>query len=375
MISQIVPPSLQSTTLAEYEFFLCATHFLGDGMALHQCANNFFTLLGSGNTQSELITILNNEWHARVGKITDESGVLPRCLEDKLPLPLQPGRFREAAAQVDFQNSQQKLVGGHSFPRKRNGPVKTVVPTVPFDVDCTKRILKNCKVHGVSISSAVFAIANMVWVRMSDSKPELPTMMYSALNLRSYFIPRPLNDSYWFLAVGYYNIILPSFLPRSGDVKGTFWHRAKTVKEQSNHAVKNPLIISRSREMARQRARNARNWAKEDDALEKGLPKPLVQPPPNPVSDRPSAPSTVLIGLSMLGNLDGIYKHSAFSDFELHTLTTGSRQRSGGMLLFGYTFSGKLWLSLGYDKNGIDPDVVEKFWKGVLDGVGEFLDQ
>jgi hypothetical protein len=199
--------------------------------------------------------------------------------------------------------------------------------------------------------------------------------MYSALNLRSYFIPRPLNDSYWFLAVGYYNIILPSFLPRSGDIKGTFWHRAKMVKEQSNHAVKNLMVISRSREMARQRARNARNWAKEDDALEKGLPKPPVQPPPNPVSDRPSAPSAVLIGLSMLGNLDGIYKHSTFSDFELHTLTTGSRQRSGGMLLFGYTFSGKLWLSLGYDKNGIDPDVVEKFWKGVLDGVGEFLDQ
>jgi hypothetical protein len=75
MISQIVPPSLQSTTLAEYEFFLCATHFLGDGMALHQCANNFFTLLGSGNTQSELITILNDEWHARVGKIKDEVSV------------------------------------------------------------------------------------------------------------------------------------------------------------------------------------------------------------------------------------------------------------------------------------------------------------
>jgi hypothetical protein len=199
-------------------------------------------------------------------------------------------------------------------------------------------------------------------------------MMYTALNLRPYFAPRPTNDSYWFLAIGYFNVILPSFLPNAGDLSPTMWHRARLAKEQSNYAAKNSMVITRSREMSRLRARNARAWAKEDDDKERGVPK--VTSPPNssvPLSSRPPVPSAVLIGLSLLGNLDGIYKHSTFPEIKLHTLTTGSRQRSGGMLLFAYTFAGRLWLSLGYDKNGFDTEVVEKFWDGVLGGVEEFL--
>ncbi|EEB99652.1 hypothetical protein MPER_00632 [Moniliophthora perniciosa FA553] len=79
------------------------------------------------------------------------------------------------------------------------------------------------------------------------------------------------------------------------------------------------------------------------------------------------------MGLSLLGNLDGMYKHSSFPDIKLHTLTTGSRQRPGGMLLFGYTFVGKLWVSLGYDKNGFDRDVVDGFWANVLGSIDELL--
>lgn len=57
----------------------------------------------------------------------------------------------------------------------------------------------------------------------------------------------------------------------------------------------------------------------------------------------------------------------------LHTLTTGSRQRAGAMLVFGYTFAGRLWLSLGYDENGFADGVVERWWAEVLKGVDEFL--
>ena len=84
-------------------------------------------------------------------------------------------------------------------------------------------------------------------------------------------------------------------------------------------------------------------------------------------------PSTALAGLSMLGNLDGIYTHASYPSLKLHTLTTGSRQRSGALLLFGYTFCGKLWLSLGYDVNGFESGSVERWWEGVVSGVGEFL--
>jgi hypothetical protein len=196
-------------------------------------------------------------------------------------------------------------------------------------------------------------------------------MMYSALNLRPYIMAnKALNDSYWYLAIGYFNVILPGFLPRSGDISTTFWHRARSAKIQSTDAAKNPMTVSRSREMARERGTRARTWAKEDDDKANGVWQAPAAAPKKP-SQRP--PSSALIGLSLLGNLDGIYKHSSFLDIELHTLTTGSRQRSGGMLLFGYTFVGKLWLSLGYDENGFDKETVENFWRTVLSCTDEFL--
>jgi hypothetical protein len=55
------------------------------------------------------------------------------------------------------------------------GPRHTIVPTVPFDPERTKKILKNCKAHGVSISAALFAICNIAWARVSKDKWELPT--------------------------------------------------------------------------------------------------------------------------------------------------------------------------------------------------------
>lgn len=196
-------------------------------------------------------------------------------------------------------------------------------------------------------------------------------MMYSALNIRPHLSPSKLvSDSYWFLAIGYFNIVLPTFLPKSGDLAQTFWHRARLAKNQSAQAAKNPMVVSRIREMARERGVRARAWAKEDDEKELGT---WTAPPPQTKTGPPKTPSAALLGLSLLGNLDGIYKHAKFDQIKMHTLTTGSRQRSGGMLLFGYTFVGKLWISLGYDENGFDADVVQRFWSNVLGSIDELL--
>jgi len=194
--------------------------------------------------------------------------------------------------------------------------------------------------------------------------------MYSALNLRPYFPNRELSDSYWFISIGYFNVILPSFIPKD-NLSRTFWHRARSAKQQSTIAVKHPMLIPRSREMARERGARARTWAKEDDEKALGIWKPS-QPTQNP-KPSPRAPSAALIGLSLLGNLDGIYQHARYPGIALHTLTTGSRQRPGGMLLFGYTFVGKLWVSLGYDKNGFEEGVVERFWENTLQCIDELL--
>jgi len=47
--------------LPNHDILICATHFLGDGMALHQFANDFFSLLASAKTDSELETEVHDE--------------------------------------------------------------------------------------------------------------------------------------------------------------------------------------------------------------------------------------------------------------------------------------------------------------------------
>jgi hypothetical protein len=310
-----------------------------------------------------------------------QASILPNALEDNILIGW--SKLRGAAATIDFQLSQQKLVGGQTFPRAKHPERHTIVPTISFPEERTKAMLKKCKAKGVSISAALFAICNIAWARMGNGSKELPALMYSALNLRPYFtVKRPSPwDSYWFIAIGYFNVILPNFLPADRDrVEAMFWHRARLAKEQSASAAKHPLLISRTHAMARERGARARAWGKEDDEKENGTWVPPVpstnaeSSPREPVlPSRPKAPSSALIGLSLLGNLDGMYKHAQFPDVKLHTLTTGSRQRHGAMLLFGYTFVGKLWVSLGYDKNGFADGVVDKFWTEALQAIDEFL--
>ncbi|KAG6817949.1 hypothetical protein H0H87_012417 [Tephrocybe sp. NHM501043] len=337
----------------------------GDGMALHQFANDFFGLLGTSSLTG-LAALLSTEWQKNYGKLSSPVD-LPDALESRLPQPR--GKLAQIASRIDFERDQRKLIGGQTFPRVSGASRRTIVPTISFDENHTKNMLKRCKGQGVSISSALFAICNIAWAKTMGTNPEMPSLMYSALNLRPYLLAnKALNDSYWFLAIGYFNIILPSFLPDSDHVVATFWHRARVAKNQSTDAIKNSLTVSRSREMARERGKRAKIWAKEDDDKARGI---WRAPPPAPKKTGP--PSNALIGLSLLGNLDGIYKHSAFSEIKLDTLTTGSRQRAGGMLLFGYTFVGKLWISLGYDRNGFDNEVVERFWNNVLTCTEDFL--
>ncbi|KAF4623417.1 hypothetical protein D9613_002249 [Agrocybe pediades] len=359
----------------DYDFLICATHFLGDGMALHQFANDFFSLLGSSADDALLKANLLSELAVRCFE-KEKGPTLPSCMEDRLPAPCTKG-FSKAAARVDFNESQERLIGGHNFPRAASGPRKTVVPTISIDNASTKQILANCKRHGVSISSALFAVCNVAWARTHSTNWELPIMMYSALNMRQNLLAdKRLNDSYWFLAIGYFNIILPSFFPEEGDVSSRFWHRARLAKTQSTQAAKSPMAVSRCLEMAKERGRRARVWAKEDDEKATGTfvkPSPPTSSPPAPAPRRAKVPSNALMGLSLLGNLDGIYKHANFPDIKFHTLTTGSRQRAGGMLLFGYTFAGKLWVSFGYDANGFDKETVERFWSNVQLAINEFL--
>lgn len=102
----------------QFDILICTTHFLGDGMALHTFANEFFALVGGPSPESatgalrtteEIESLLESEWEKRWGTdVSTSSSVLPLSLEDLLP-PVE-GRLRQAAGKVDHQNNQKKLI-------------------------------------------------------------------------------------------------------------------------------------------------------------------------------------------------------------------------------------------------------------------------
>lgn len=44
-----------------YDILFCAAHFIGDGLALHRFANEFFTLLSSTTDSEQMFELLNIE--------------------------------------------------------------------------------------------------------------------------------------------------------------------------------------------------------------------------------------------------------------------------------------------------------------------------
>ncbi|KIJ33989.1 hypothetical protein M422DRAFT_233571 [Sphaerobolus stellatus SS14] len=357
----------------EFNLLICAVHFLGDGVALHTLANDLFSLLASSSTSegkeppsiAELNATLEREWVEAWANVTDIA-VLPPSLEARLPQPLSV--FQRVAHTVEFRCAQKRLIGGHAFPKSIPLPERkrhTIVRTFEFDEETSKRILSKCKAEGVSIAHVLFAACNVAWIRIGKASPELPMMMYSALNLRPYLPPpprslSPLASSYWFLAIGYFNVVLPSF---SNDSSRLVWHRARLAKKQCLAAAKTRLLLSRTNYMAEERGNREKVFAALDDGLH--LPPASVTLPPTPASTPDptqtsmsrTLPSTALLGLSLLGNLDSMYKHSLYPSITLHTSTGGSRQRKGGLLVFGCTFAGKLGMSLGYDEGAYKAEV------------------
>ena len=65
-------PDDEAEQLVEYDFWLFATHFLGDGMALHTTANEFFGLLG-GELETAKAENKGLEWDVETGAIVSSS--------------------------------------------------------------------------------------------------------------------------------------------------------------------------------------------------------------------------------------------------------------------------------------------------------------
>ncbi|KAF8317103.1 hypothetical protein DL93DRAFT_2165762 [Clavulina sp. PMI_390] len=204
-------------------------------------------------TEAQLRALLRAEWALRYGPASplrqtrkgewNGFAFMPASFEARLP----PFTDRKAAIN-DFEQDQAKYEGGHALLRQspanplshsstaapsssdhddfRNQlstrervqaqPITpnrhNVTRDLVFPPDETRRILRRCKAEGVSVQNAMFAVANVAWLRMLDrarraiqsgdqqktattdagfnamkawaEKCGGPTLMYSAANLR-----------------------------------------------------------------------------------------------------------------------------------------------------------------------------------------------
>jgi hypothetical protein len=109
------PPQLLDDSDVEInvDLLICATHFLGDGMALHQFAHEFLSLLGN-HDEAGLLTILEGEVNILTEEFSgqvDTGLCMPLSLEERLPAS-PPSRFHAAAVLVDHLSDQRRQIVG-----------------------------------------------------------------------------------------------------------------------------------------------------------------------------------------------------------------------------------------------------------------------
>ncbi|KAG6811926.1 hypothetical protein H0H92_005257 [Tricholoma furcatifolium] len=360
----------ESSLERDYHLLMCAPHFTGDGTSLHQSTHDLLAILSSSASNQELLDSidLSTPWINR----------LAPAYESRCPVPPRDHKFARAAAKINFALTKEKEIGGHRFTRKQRAPRDTIFVEHVYDELQTKKILKRCKENGVTINHAITALCGVAWARVVQGSPAKdtkesfkdPFMVYTAGNLRSHLLPPPNaipNLTYWFPALTYFNLVLPSFPPPS-PTHASFWLRARSAKEQTRSVVQSPLFVHHALEKASERADAVRGVPVPDTSKLLGTTTTGTLLPPGP------APSAALLGLSLIGNLDALYDRRAYPGFVLHDVTTASKQKAGGMLLLVHTFAGKLWLQLFYDREGFGDDgEVERFLKEVERGVVEFL--
>ncbi|KAF5371529.1 hypothetical protein D9757_010361 [Collybiopsis confluens] len=139
-------------------------------------------------------------------------------------------------------------------------------------------------------------------------------MMYTALNLRPFLTPHP-SPTYWFVALTYFNIVLPAFVPVT---VAAFWNRVRRVKEQTRKVVGSPFLPGRAMKGAVERAERVRGGGGGAGAEEPKSINDLLRRDGHDTGTEgtekllPPAPSKALFGLSLIGNLDSIYKQEMY---------------------------------------------------------------
>ncbi|KAK7052427.1 hypothetical protein R3P38DRAFT_2860260 [Favolaschia claudopus] len=372
-----------SPGIDEFHMAFAVLHAITDGTSAH--ANTILTFLGGSSipggpprTDDELLKILDDEWRTRWGSGRPSFEVIIPSAESRCPRV--KSKFQMAAFKVDFMNIQRRAIGAHTFPRIPSHIMKQTVLEVEFDHAETASLLAQCQAKGVTLQNTVFALCNFAWIRISDDHPEinatknLPMLFYTAISLRRHLAPLSPLASTMSLALGYGNIVLPAFIPTSANPRAIFWLRARSAHNQMRKQTQSPLLLGRAQILGAERARRAKEFARQDDEADGTL------PPSNPQkhAQQPAAPSggfpsVALMGISHLGDLGATYQRGRYPPIEFIDSVGHSRKAKGGILLFTRSAQGRFSMMLEWDAAAFPPGLVEEFYAHLVGQAHELI--
>ncbi|KAJ7230225.1 hypothetical protein GGX14DRAFT_582480 [Mycena pura] len=368
-----------SPGIHEFHLALTAHHMIGDALAGQQCMQQMLEFLagsvpgGAPRTDSQLLGLLNDEWTGRWGGHCPANldGAIVPAIESRIS-GIRDSKFYKAVWKVDQQNLEKRVIGGQQLPRTKSTTKNTRFFRAKFSASQTNDLLAKCKSQGVSPQDAVFAICNSAWIRLCRVHPEfrapdaLPTLMYTAINIRRLLPLAPAGQLDFSLALGYHTVTLPSFGPRAlAGERAMFWARARAVRQQIGAYTRSPLLPGRVAATGVERAARAKRWAHLDDGLRGPQPAAL---PPAP------APPPALIGVTQTGDVSRhVFREERYPALKLVDVTGGTRKGPGGLLLTTRVFQGQFMLWLVWDAAARPAGLVEAFWRNMVDGVHEYM--
>ncbi|KAJ7867699.1 hypothetical protein B0H14DRAFT_3587931 [Mycena olivaceomarginata] len=354
----------------EFDIVVMFAHMIIDGIAMQESIQLILELLGGSDTprgaprtDAELAKLLAAEWAQRWGAKRHAHDAIVAATEVRI-MGLSQSKFQEAAWKVDNQNVQRRFIGGHTFPRTKSTFTNFRVIQTQFDVSQTTAIFAQCKANRTSVANMTFALTNFAWIRLCAAHPEinapkdLPTLIYTAVNLRRY---------------------LKAASPLESPIRGPdedVLARGREAQRQIMGYAQSPLLTQRAMVNSKVRGVRAKAWARIDDEADGTLPRtPRAPAPAPPAATTPAtaAPSLALLGFSHSGNWDQIYRHDAFAPIRLVAAVGAARNKPSGTLAYTWTFLGRLNLSFLWDEAGFPPGLMEEFRRYLIDGVHEYV--
>jgi len=303
-------------------------------------------------------------------------------------------RWRKAMAFALLHVREAQIKGGHMFPNKIQPETLLTPPTpraygVYLDTGQTHAILRNCRVHGIPLGSAVAPLSQIAHARVLHRRrhtmqpKEWDRIIREPMHYAGPLSRRPRMPEEWqkggglteyCMLIGPYQCTLPrmpsgrSSNPTYGELlsRKAFWNRCLSVKKQTDDYTNHPLFHEMNAVRFVGRLEDRRKCAKLWEKKQKG------ELAPQDITNLAEYLQSFPFAISNVGSSFGSMEEAIGKNFPLPThgakpflvvrkMETFLRSIPATMYLTVMGNFGRLWVGCWWDGNAFDNDLVKEW--------------